>query len=110
MESLRIDRYLWAARFWKTRALAQAAIEAGHVRIGGERIKPARAIRPGTVIALRQGRLRRQIEVIALSESRGPASIAQTLYREIAPQQRVGLFDDDEIVIPGRPVRDDQIS
>ena len=95
VDSVRLDRFLWAARFYKTRALAQRMIEAGHVRVDGERAKPARAIRPGLEIRLRQGRTRRRIEVIALSGTRGGAPEARLLYRELDPPTEIGLFDED---------------
>lgn len=95
MDSVRLDKFLWAARFYKTRALAQQMIEAGHVKIAGERAKPARAVRPGLEIQLRQGRTRRRIEVIALSEKRAGAPEAQRLYRDLDPVSEIGLFDED---------------
>ncbi|MDO5642685.1 MAG: RNA-binding S4 domain-containing protein [Paracoccus sp. (in: a-proteobacteria)] len=96
MEQLRIDKFLWAARFVKTRALAQQVIGTGRARIDGESVKPARMIRPGTVIELRLGRIRRRIEVLALSEKRGPAAQAQTLYRDLDPPVQSGIFDDED--------------
>ena len=96
MDSVRLDKFLWAARFFKTRALSQQMIESGRVRIDGQAVKPARAIRPGIQIELRQGRTRRRIEVTALSETRGGAPEAALLYRDLDPPQPVGLFDDDE--------------
>lgn len=95
MDSLRLDKFLWAARFYKTRALARQMIEGGKVRIDGDRAKPARAIRPGQVIELRQGRMRRRIEVLALSDTRGPAPQAQRLYRDLAEPEEVGILDED---------------
>lgn len=97
MESIRIDKFLWAARFYKTRALSQQMIEGGKVKIDGERVKPARAIRPGTIISIRQGRQRREIEVLELSDKRGSAPEAQKLYRDLEQPQEIGLFDDDEL-------------
>ncbi len=96
MDSVRLDKFLWAARFFKTRGLSQQMIEAGRARIDGQSVKPARAIRTGTVIELRQGRTRRRIEVLALSDKRGSAPEAQRLYRDLDPPQTVGLFDDEE--------------
>jgi ribosome-associated heat shock protein Hsp15 len=78
----RIDKWLWAARFYKTRNLAIAAIEAGHVRIAGERTKPAREIRPGDTISITRDALRWEVDVLALSMRRGPADEAALLYRE----------------------------
>ncbi len=96
MEQVRLDKFLWAARFYKTRALAQQMIETGRVRIDGQPVKPARAVRPGLVIELRQGRSRRRIEVLDLSETRGPAPEALALYRDLDPPAPVGIFDDED--------------
>ncbi|NHF72708.1 RNA-binding S4 domain-containing protein [Paracoccus xiamenensis] len=96
MDSVRLDKFLWAARFYKTRALAQQMIEASKVRVDGQPAKPARSVRPGTLIELRQGRTRRRIEVLELSETRGPATQAQALYRDLDPPARVGIFDDED--------------
>lgn len=96
MDQVRLDKFLWAARFYKTRALSQQMIEAGKVRIDGQTVKPARTVRPGLLIELRQGRTRRRIEVLALSETRGPAPQAQLLYRDLDPPTRPGIFDDDD--------------
>ncbi|AUM73474.1 RNA-binding S4 domain-containing protein [Paracoccus jeotgali] len=95
MESVRLDVFLWAARFFKTRSLSRQMIESGRIRIDGQTVKPARAVRPGVVLSLRQGRNRRRIEVLALSDTRGPASIAQTLYRDLDPPQPIDPFGDD---------------
>ena len=81
---LRIDKWLWAARFYKTRALAVQAVEAGQVRIGGERVKPAHALRAGDAVTVRKGNLTWEVEVAALSDRRGSAAIAALLYRETA--------------------------
>ncbi|WBU65386.1 RNA-binding S4 domain-containing protein [Paracoccus aerodenitrificans] len=94
-DSVRLDKFLWAARFYKTRALAQQMIDSGRVKVDGDRVKPARAIRPGVHISLRQGRTRRLIEVIGVSDKRGSAPQAQLLYREISPPEEIGLFDDE---------------
>ena len=80
--SVRLDLWLWAARFYKTRALAKHAIETGKVDAGGQRAKPSRSVRIGDVLLVARGEERYEIEVVALSDVRGPASIAQALYRE----------------------------
>ncbi len=80
--SVRLDLWLWAARFFKTRALAKQAIEAGKVEIGGQRAKPARGVRVGDALQVVRLDERFEIEVLALADVRGPASVAQTLYRE----------------------------
>jgi ribosome-associated heat shock protein Hsp15 len=79
---VRIDVWLWATRFFKTRALAKQAIEGGKVAINDQACKPARAVRPGDRISITRGEERFEIEAIALSERRGPAAQAQRLYRE----------------------------
>jgi len=79
---VRIDKWLWAARFFKTRGLAKAAIENGKVHIDGQKSKPSRLLETGLVICIRQGFDDKTVEVIALSEHRLSASEAQLLYRE----------------------------
>ena len=83
-QRVRMDKWLWAARFYKTRSLATAAIELGRVRIGGERVKPAREAHIGERVELVQGEQRLVIVVRALSAVRGPAAVARTLYEETA--------------------------
>lgn len=83
-EKLRIDKWLWAARFFKTRSLAKAAIEGGKVQVEGQRIKVSREIRVGDEIRLRQGWDERDVIVKALSDQRRGAPEAQTLYEETA--------------------------
>jgi len=80
--SVRLDLWLWAARFFKTRALAKHAIETGKVDVGGQRAKPSRSVRVGDALVVVRGEERFEIEVAALSDMRGPASVAQALYRE----------------------------
>jgi ribosome-associated heat shock protein Hsp15 len=81
---LRLDKWLWAARFYKTRSLAQQAIAAGQVRSGGERVKPAHEVKVGGEIAIRKHDYQWQIVVRAFSERRGSAQEAQKLYEETA--------------------------
>lgn len=83
-QGVRFDKWLWAARFYKTRSLAQAAIEAGQARIGGQRVKPAREVRVGDRVELTLPGRRIEIDVLGLSSQRGPAPVAQTLYQETA--------------------------
>lgn len=80
----RLDKWLWAARFYKTRSLAQQACEAGKVHIDGGRAKPGHALRTGMLIELVQGVDRREIIIQAISQVRGPAVQAQALYQETA--------------------------
>ena len=79
---VRLDKWLWAARFFKTRALAKAAIEGGKVHCDGVRGKPSRQVQLGMTIQLRQGFTEKTVIVEGLSEQRGPAKEAQALYRE----------------------------
>jgi ribosome-associated heat shock protein Hsp15 len=79
---MRIDKWLWAARFYKTRSLATQAIEAGQVRLNGERCKPAREIKAGDEVILRHNGLEWQIRVKALSDQRGSSIVARMLYEE----------------------------
>lgn len=80
--TVRLDLWLWAARFHKTRALAKQAIETGKVDVGGQRAKPSRGVRIGDALIIARGDERFEVEVLALSDVRGPASVAQALYRE----------------------------
>lgn len=79
---LRIDKWLWAARFYKTRSLAVHAIENGRVLMDGVRVKPAKTVAAGDMLVLQFGQMRFDVEVLALSDKRGPAPVAQKLYRE----------------------------
>ena len=80
--SVRLDKWLWAARFFKTRTLAAEAIDAGRVEVNGERAKRSRAITAGDRLRIRKPPFEQLIEVLAESEQRGPASVAATLYVE----------------------------
>ena len=79
---MRIDKWLWAARFFKTRSLAQHAIAAGRVKLNDARVKPAHELKPGDALAIRVGDFEWQIVVSVLSDKRGPAEQARKLYRE----------------------------
>ncbi len=79
---MRLDKWLWAARFFKTRSLAQAAVEGGRVKLDGERVKPAKDLRCGDRLHIAIGDMAWDIVVVALSERRGPANFARTLYAE----------------------------
>jgi len=82
MTSVRIDKWLWAARFFKTRSLAARACELGRVQSNGQPAKPAREVRVGDMVRVTNDGGEFNVEVLLLSEVRGPASVAQTLYRE----------------------------
>jgi ribosome-associated heat shock protein Hsp15 len=79
---VRIDKWLWAARFYKTRAAAQQAVEGGKVKVNGERVKPARNLRTGDRLVIHIGAYEWVIRVTQLSDRRGPAATARTLYEE----------------------------
>ena len=81
-EKLRIDKWLWAARFFKTRALAADAVESGKVTVNEVRVKPAKALAADDRLDIRLGQYQYSVEVLGLSNRRGPASEAQQLYRE----------------------------
>jgi len=81
-EPMRLDKWLWAARFFKTRSLAAKAVDGGHVRLNGASAKPARDIKPGDELAIRAGEQEWTVEVKALSRQRGPAAQAALLYAE----------------------------
>ena len=83
-EKLRLDKWLWAARFFKTRGLAKAAIEGGKVHLGGQRVKVSREISVGDVLQIRQGWDEKTVSVLALSSQRRGAPEAQALYEESA--------------------------
>ena len=81
-ESMRVDKWLWAARFFKTRSIAKDAIEGGKVHLNGERVKVSKEIRVGMELTIQQGFDKKTVCIKALSGNRGPAPIAQQLYEE----------------------------
>ena len=112
---LRIDKWLWAARFFKTRSLAADAVECGKVQVDDVRVKPAKAITVGDTLAFRLGPYQHVVEVLALSDRRGPAPDAQKLYRETQESclQRAALAAElkaqPQPVFPGgRPTKQDR--
>jgi ribosome-associated heat shock protein Hsp15 len=113
---LRIDKWLWAARFFKTRSLAQQAIAAGRVKLGDERIKPAHELKVGQSLTVRVGETEWAIQVKGLSDKRGPAEVARKLYEETAEsrvarerQQDVRRFSPEPaLAIKGRPTKRDR--
>jgi ribosome-associated heat shock protein Hsp15 len=116
LATMRIDKWLWAARFFKTRSLALAAIENGRVKLDGQRVKPAREVRPGDRLAIRIGEHEWLLTIRGLSMQRGPAPVAQQLYEEDADsharrQQQVRdrkLNVAPEAGIRGRPTKRDR--
>src|SRR5258708_20032162 len=83
----RLDKWLWAARFFKTRSLAQQAVAGGRVQLNGERTKPAHEVKAGDTVVVRVGDWRWEVKVIALSDKRGPAEEARKLYAETQPSR-----------------------
>jgi ribosome-associated heat shock protein Hsp15 len=88
-DRIRIDKWLWAARFYKTRALAAAAVEGGKTQVNGERVKPAKLLKAGDALIVRNGPFAWDIMVLALSERRGPVAEAAKLYRESEESRRM---------------------
>lgn len=82
LPTVRLDLWLWAARFFKTRTLSRQAIETGKVEVDGQRPKASRSVRPGETLRIERGEEIFEVEVVQISDSRGPASLAQMLYRE----------------------------
>jgi len=111
---LRIDKWLWAARFYKTRSLAADAVEAGRVLIDAARVKPAKTLAVGDRLDIRIGQYRFDVEVLALSAKRGPAPEAQKLYREsdVSRAQRAALAAQIKAMpqpaFKGRPTKRDR--
>jgi ribosome-associated heat shock protein Hsp15 len=87
MESVRIDKWLWAARFFRTRSLASKAVSGGHVTVNGNKVKPARVVQTGDTLSIRQDFLEFTVRILVLSEQRGPAVDARTLYEETETSQ-----------------------
>jgi ribosome-associated heat shock protein Hsp15 len=116
MEGTRIDKWLWAARFFKTRSLASEAVERGRVKLNDERCKPARALKAGDLLDIDNGSTEWQVRVVGLSDKRGPATVARQLYEEtpegIRRQQeqteRRQLFAEPADAIRGRPTKRDR--
>jgi ribosome-associated heat shock protein Hsp15 len=117
MERLRIDKWLWAARFYKTRSLACDEIDKGRVEINGQEVKPAREVKVGDTVALRREGLTRTVVVRGVSATRGPAPVAQQLYeetaeslkaREVAAEQRKYAREPGTTIEHGRPTKRDR--
>ena len=117
MDSLRIDKWLWAARFYKTRSLATEEVSKHRVQVNGQDVKPAREIKPGDTVRLRQGPVARTVVVKGLSAVRGPAPVAQLLYEETAEsllarsqaaEQRRLAPEPAQSIEQGRPTKRDR--
>jgi ribosome-associated heat shock protein Hsp15 len=91
MDAVRIDKWLWAARFFKTRAMASRACDLGRIESNGLRAKPARDVRTGDRLQIENDAGRFEIDVLGVSHIRGPASVAQTLYRETEASREARL-------------------
>jgi ribosome-associated heat shock protein Hsp15 len=89
MTSVRVDKWLWAARFFKSRSLASRACELGRVQLSGQAVKPAREIRVGDRLQIKTEGGDFEVDVVLLSDARGPASVAQTLYHETETSREV---------------------
>ncbi len=81
-EQIRLDKWLWAARFYKTRSLAREMIDGGKVHYNGQRSKPSKIVEIGAMLKLRQGNDEKEVQILALSDKRGNATQAQSLYQE----------------------------
>ena len=116
IDGVRLDKWLWAARFFKTRSLATDAIERGRVTVNGDRVKPARNVKIGDVLEVDNGSDQWEVDVMNLSDVRGPAPVARNLYEEtelsvarraaMAEQRR--LFREPSAQIKGRPTKRDR--
>lgn len=114
-EKLRIDKWLWAARFFKTRSIAVDAIENGRILVAGARVKPARPVAVGDRVEIRIGQAVFEVEVLALYDKRGPATVARLLYRESdeSRERRAQLAERQRLqpefsAIRGRPTKRDR--
>ena len=109
-DSQRLDKWLWSARFYKTRSLAVEAINGGHVHVNDQRIKPAKTIRVGDAIEITKDQYHWRLEVQALAQRRGPAQEAQQLYSEDADsiQQRETLRAEKKLMSPAPTKRPDK--
>jgi ribosome-associated heat shock protein Hsp15 len=116
MDNVRIDKWLWAARFFKTRSLATEAVDTGRVRLDGERIKPARAVKIGEKLLIDNGAELWEVRVLGISDVRGAAPIARLLYEETTEsvakrennQEARKLYREPGTTIKGRPTKRDR--
>jgi ribosome-associated heat shock protein Hsp15 len=115
-DNVRIDKWLWAARFFKTRSLAADAVDRGRIKINAENVKPARSVKVNDKILIDNGSSRWEVIVLGLSDKRGPAPVAQALYRETEAsitrrendQEARRLFPEPSSTIKGRPTKRDR--
>ena len=117
MQSTRIDKWLWAARFFKTRSMATDEVNLGRVQWEGRDVKPAKDVKVGDTLTIWQGKVKRTVEILQISEQRGPAPVAQKLYAETedsirerlaaAEQQRLSP-EPAHSIAGGRPTKRDR--
>lgn len=117
MEKLRVDKWLWAARFYKTRSLASEELVKGRIQVNGQDAKPSREVKPNDTLLIRQGPVSRTVVVLGLSQQRGPATSAQQLYaetqesiqhRENQAEQRRLAREPSQTIEHGRPTKRDR--
>jgi ribosome-associated heat shock protein Hsp15 len=116
MDNVRIDKWLWAARFFKTRSLATEAVDTGRVKLDGERIKPARPVKIDDKLTIDNGADTWEVLVLAISDQRGPAPVARQLYQEteasVAKRENEHearkLYREPGSTIKGRPTKRDR--
>ena len=116
MDNVRIDKWLWAARFFKTRSLATDAVDNGRVRLGGERIKPARAVKIDDTLTIDNGAETWEVLVLGISDQRGAAPVARLLYQETEASvakrendsQARKMYREPGTTIKGRPTKRDR--
>lgn len=107
--TLRVDKWLWQARFFKTRTLASKQVTGGHVRVNGEKVqKSSYAVGPGDTLTFAQARTIRVVEIVALGERRGPAPEAQTLYVDHTPPAEPAQKAPGADRVGGRPTKKDR--
>ena len=105
---IRLDKWLWYARFFKTRGLASKQVSGGHVRVNGDKaLKPAHSVGPGDVLTFAQGRQIRVVRIVDIGQRRGPATEAQALYDDLTPQPEPGAPPAPPRV-GGRPTKRDR--
>ena len=115
-DGVRLDKWLWAARFFKTRSLATDAIERGRVTVNGDRVKPARNVKIGDVLEIDNGSDQWEVDVMGLSDVRGPATVARNLYEEtdVSVARRAAMAENRRLyrepgsTIKGRPTKRDR--
>ena len=116
MDNVRLDKWLWAARFFKTRSLATDAVDTGRVRLDGDRIKPARAVKAGDKLAIDNGSDAWEVVVLGISDKRGAAPVARALYEETGASivkrendsQARKIYREPASTIKGRPTKRDR--